>query len=370
MYKSLNKHLEYIRVEGFRSIKEMDMEMRPINILIGANGAGKSNFISLFTFIKHLSKGKLQNYIAREGGARNLLHFGAKNTRDITIDLEIDIVQYHVKLISDTSQDLLIFEEESITLGPDKWDLKHTNKESGLSIIPLTGNIVMDERTKEYLDQCRVYHFVDTDSYAGYKAANKLANHHYLEQDAANIAPFLYYLKSSDIDEYRISYYQIVSAIKAVAPFFHDFYLYPDGVAGNEHITLRWEHAQYDNPLSANMLSDGTARFICLATLLHQPESLMPKTIVLDEPELGLHPDALAVLAEMIQQLARKTQIIISTQSVEFSNRFEPEDFIVVEENKGASIFKRLDRVPLETWLEEYGIGDIWTKNLIGGNPP
>jgi predicted ATPase len=132
---------------------------------------------------------------------------------------------------------------------------------------------------------------------------------------------------------------------------------------------FRWQHRDHDTPFSANQLSDGTARFICLAVLFLQPPASRPKTIVLDEPELGLHPAALDVLAEIIQSVSKNNQVICSTQSVAFANLFKPEDFIVVDQEHGISTFRRLERNTLEHWLEEYGMGEIWTKNLIGGRP-
>ncbi len=179
----------------------------------------------------------------------------------------------------------------------------------------------------------------------------------------------MYRLKTSKLQGHKQSYQQIVSAIQTVAPFFHDFYLEPTGEDGDENILLRWVHTEHDTPFSANVLSDGTARFICLATLFLQPACDRPDTIILDEPELGLHPAALAALADIIRVTARETQVICSTQSVEFSNFFAPEDFIVVDAKEGVSTFRRLEKELLEHWLEEYGMGDIWVKNLIGGRP-
>lgn len=132
---------------------------------------------------------------------------------------------------------------------------------------------------------------------------------------------------------------------------------------------LKWIHKEHDTPFSANQLSDGTARFLCMATLFLQPESLRPKSIVLDEPELGLHPAALTELAEIVRLTSRTNQVICSTQSVTFANQFKADDFIVVDQNKGVSNFRRVDESELNDWLEEYRMGDIWMKNIIGGRP-
>lgn len=366
-----SKNLKHIKVEGFKSIAKLDLPMENINILIGANGSGKSNLISLFTFLSYLSKGKLRNYIETEGGAERFFHFGTKHTSHMMFDLKVGMNGYHVEFSPNLDDDSLVFNKEYCTIETSSkiWRLEPRKGESGFIREKVSERGYVEKYTHEFLEKCRVYHFHDTGNQARFKKTNKLVNYHYLEKDAANIAPFLYHLKNSRMDRYRQSYQQIVSTIQTVAPFFHDFYLEPTGEDGDESILLRWTHTKHDAPFSANVLSDGTARFICLATLFLQPESHRPDTIILDEPELGLHPAALDVLADIIYATAKDTQVICSTQSVTFANLFAPEEFIVADAENGVSRFRRLEKESLDHWLEEYGMGDIWAKNLIGGRP-
>jgi len=371
MTEELKKNLKHIKVEGFKSIAKLDLPMENINILIGANGAGKSNLISLFTFLSHLSKGKLRNYVEMEGGAERFFHFGTKHTNKMIFDLKVGMNGYHVEFSPNLDDDSLVFNKEYCTIdtSPRNWKLEPRKGESGFIRENISERSYVEKYTQEYLEKCRVYHFHDVSSQALFKKTNKLVNYHYLERDAANIAPFLYFLKTNSNEGYRKSYRQIVSAIQVVAPFFHDFYLEPTGEKGDENILLRWTHAKQDAPFSANVLSDGTARFICLATLFLQHASFRPATIILDEPELGLHPAALDVLADIIHATSKDTQVICSTQSVAFANLFAPEEFIVTDLEDGVSRFRRLEKKSLDYWLEEYGMGDIWAKNLIGGRP-
>ena len=366
-----SRNLRRIKVKGFKSIKELDLSMGNINILIGANGSGKTNFISLFTFLSHLSAGKLRNYVETEGGAERFFHFGTKHTSRMTFDLKVGKNGYHVKFSPNLDDDSLVFDEEYCTFSPSprEWTLNSKKGESGFIRENPSERSHVEQYTKEYLEACRVYHFHDTGSQARFKKTNKLVNNYFLEKDAANIAPFLYDLKNSRFNREAQSYRRIVSVVKTVAPFFHDFYLEPTGEKGDENIILRWTHTRHDAPFSANVLSDGTARFICLATLFLQPKSGRPHTIILDEPELGLHPAALDVLADMIHATSKETQVICSTQSVAFANLFAPEDFVVADARDGVSSFRRPEKEPLEQWLEDYGMGDIWAKNLIGGRP-
>ncbi len=365
------KNLKRIKVEGFKSIAHLDLPMEKINILIGANGAGKTNLISLFTFLSYLSQGKLRNYVETEGGAERFFHFGTKHTSQMMFDLEVGNNGYHVEFSPNLDDDSLVFSNEycKFSMSNRLFRLYPKMGESGFLSGERAESEPVKRYTQEYLQTCRVYHFHDTSNQARFKKTNKLVNDYYLERDAANIAPFLYSLKTSDNVEFRQSYQQIVAAVRSVAPFFHDFYLEPSGVEGDENIMLRWTHTKQEAPFSANALSDGTARFICLATLFLQPVFRRPNTIILDEPELGLHPAALDVLGDIIKVTAKETQVICSTQSVAFANLFEPENFVVVDAEDGVSRFQRLKREPLEQWLQEYGMGDIWAKNLIGGRP-
>jgi predicted ATPase len=360
-------HLHHIKLEGYKSIQRLDLAMNPINILIGANGSGKSNFISLFSFLRNLSEGKLQTYVEKNGFANTFFYFGSKTTKRITIEIDVGNNGYHAELVHGEANDTLVFEDEYCTVysSSKKWKVKGRQGESGLLPDGEADSGYVKKYTREYLEKCRVYHFHDTSPTAAFKQAQKISSSIYLQSDAGNLAPFLLYLKNHCQDSYQ----EIIAAIRTVAPFFHDFYLVPRGEKGDESLLLRWIHKGHDAPFSANQLSDGTARFICMATLFLQPEWSRPDTIILDEPELGLHPAALEVLAEVIKSVSRKTQVICSTQSVTFANHFEPEDFIVVDQNNGASSFARLKRSDLENWLESYGMGDIWSKNLIGGRP-
>lgn len=388
MTENENARLSHIKVKGFKSIGELDLDMKPINILIGANGSGKTNFISLFTFLRNLSEGRLQRYVEKQGFANTFFHFGVKTTQEISIEIDMGKSGYQAVFEHGANNDSLVFVREySVVnaLPKQLYNLLGRNGESGLLLkyvdIPrntskISDNQVISEgfgvvtkRTQRYLDGSRVYHFHDTSPTAEFKQASELNASEYLYSNASNLASFLHRLKTDDLPESEKSYKHIVAAIKTVAPYFLDFYLKPRGREGEQKILLKWLHRDHDEPFSANQLSDGTARFICMATLFLQPSTLRPKTIILDEPELGLHPAALEVLADIVKSVSKESQVICSTQSVTFANQFEADDFIVVDQNKGASVFKRPDAKSLEAWLEDYAMGDVWSKNLIGGRP-
>jgi predicted ATPase len=176
------------------------------------------------------------------------------------------------------------------------------------------------------------------------------------------LAAFLYKMQQLSPGHYA----RIVKTIQLVVPNFRDFYLRPDPFQP-ESIALEWESTNNDYLFSAAELSDGSLRFMCIVTMLLQPD--LPGLILLDEPELGLHPSAVALLAGLLQKAAVRSRVIISTQSAALVSQFQPEDIVVVEQKNNVSIFKRLDPGDVQDWLDEYTLGNLWEKNAIGGRP-
>ncbi len=180
--------------------------------------------------------------------------------------------------------------------------------------------------------------------------------------DAGNLAALLLRFR----EEKSSAYQRIVRNIRLIAPFFDDFDLEPDRA---NRVILNWREKGSDRVFDPHQFSDGTLRAICLTTLLLQPSDELPKLIVVDEPELGLHPYALNVVAALFGKAAEHTQILISTQSSPFLDNFNPEDVITVNREGQESLFHRLNATELEDWLQEYSLGEIWEKNILGGGP-
>lgn len=355
--------LSRMTVKGYKSIKECDISLGRINVLIGSNGAGKSNFISAFSFLQNILTGNLQLTVA-QSGVNALMYKGRKVTEEIAFEVFFGLNSYGFNLIP-TDDGRLIFKKEYF--GFYKGCNVQSPVSSGHSEALWQRGVAND--INPYVipilekQNWRVYHFHDTGKSARVKQEHNISNNRVLLYDAANLAAFLYRLKNN----YKGSYNEIINTIRLIAPYFLDFVLEPQ--EGNEeHIILKWQQVGCDDVFNASQLSDGTLRFICLTTLLLQPHELQPATIIVDEPELGLHPYAITMFAEMVKQLSHEKQIIISTQSVELLNEFDVEDVIVVDRDENGSQFKRLDESELEIWLEEdYALGDLWKKNILGG---
>jgi len=359
-------------VEGYKSIRSAKIELGAINVLIGANGAGKSNLLGLFGLLADLADKRLQLHIALQGGADAVLHFGRKKTPSLRIALRFGPYGYESTLVPSVA-DTLVFEQEmALSWDPvprmEEYPGSAGQKETGLieqapgAQEPLGRKHFMAAPILAGMTSWRQFHFHDTGKSAPAKQKRKIDDNRALRAEGENLAPFLFALQTVSPGAYR----RIVDAVRSVAPFFDDFVLAPDAV-NPDVIQLAWRHRTDEALFTADSLSDGTLRFICLATLLLQPH--LPSLIVIDEPELGLHPFAISQLAALIRGAASKSQVLLATQSVTLLDQFEAGEVIVAERNNGDSTFRRLDDQALDEWKQEYSLGELWLKNVLGGRP-
>ena len=349
-----NNAVDHVTIRGFKSIASLErLELRPINILIGANGAGKSNFIGAFELLQRAWENRLTLFFAKQGGANRVFHFGTKNTRQITVQFSASQGQAIYRLVLEPGKgDSIVLADEEMKYPMASFRPSEANQGELVVLTKLDGA------------GWRVYHFHDTGDTSPMKRTAKVDDNRFLRSDGSNLASFLYYLRKSQPDAYRA----IVRTVQRVAPFLFEFQLEPMLLSPSD-IRLEWKHRSSDQFFDVSSLSDGTLRFIALAGLLLQPKELRPSMILVDEPELGLHPYAIGLLASMIKQAAVDTQVIVATQSPILLDYFEPEDVLVADCVDGATAIKRLDAEPLAEWLEDYSLGQLWEKNEIGGLP-
>lgn len=362
--------LSQLTIKGYKSIRSLEnFYLTHLNILIGANGSGKSNFISVFKLLENTYQQRLQSYVLDHGGPDTLMYYGRKITSEINIKFNFDTRGYEFCFQPTLSNNLKITNETlyfsahiDSAIASEIKTLRFLLQETGLESKLKQSTEIYAEQIKPAIESWRIYHFHDTSDTATVKQIHSVSDNLRFKPDAANLAAFLNRLKQKFPQNYAL----IVKTIRLVAPFFDDFVFRE----GEESIQLEWtEVGNPDTPFKAFVLSDGTLRFICLTTLLLQPKELMADTIIIDEPELGLHPYALTILADLIKIASEKTQVIISTQSVELINHFSANDIIVVDRKNNASTFTRLDENQLQDWLEDYSLGDLWKQNIIGGRP-
>lgn len=368
--------LRTIKLKNFRSFGECSIDLSSINILIGGNGSGKSNFISLFVLLNYIGKAKLRAWIAQKGGFDNVVYKGIQENDTIDIEFIFDskkegLLNVYGLSIGATEDDYIISREyigywdKALYHEPYTTAINSLGNESKLSSYANSSSNISNDNyiaghIYDIIKDWKIYHFDDVSPNSGKKREQRIEDGYSLNEEGDNIAAFLYFIKKKFNDNYQ----KIVEAVRLVAPYFNDFVLEPD-ILNNELIKLKWTEKDGIKEFGASLISDGTIRFICLAALLLQP--FMPKIIIIDEPELGLHPLAIQILSELIKKASVKSQIITATQSVTLLNQFEPKDIIVLDKEKNGSFIKRLNEEELSEWLQDYTLGELWESNYIGG---
>lgn len=362
--------IKHIQIENYKSIRQLSLDLRQINILIGSNGVGKSNFVSFLELLNNIYKQRLGNYVMSHDGANTFLHKGAKNSKYISGLFNFNNKNAFFFKLRPTAGNSLYIEESGDYLN-NKADLTYSYESWDRTIWDKTvkESEICDQKqwragyVKNFLESFTVYHFHDTSTSSPLRQPCQINDNMMLRHDGSNLPAFLYKLQNKHPEHFTF----IEAVIRSIAPYFKRFTLHQNEINSNM-ISLTWEENDSDMYMDATNFSDGTLRFIALATLLLQPSK--PQTIVIDEPELGLHPTAIQKLSGLIRKAAANgAQIIIATQSVNLVNCFQPEDILVSDREAGQSVFRHLDAQSLEAWLEDYNLGTIWEKNIIGGQP-
>jgi predicted ATPase len=359
--------LKSIHIVNFKSIRDSgEIEIKPLNILIGANGVGKSNFINFFKFLNNIYNQEIQLYVNKNGRANNFLHFGLKVSEKLAGKITFDNSynnQYSFIMEPDQAGNLIFTKESSnFKYNTPDWNKSTISNSGALESSLKDSTSFRNNYLRLNMKSFKVFHFHDTSFSAKVKQPSITTDYAYFQENGGNIASFLYKLQEATPNHFKL----IEKVIQSIAPFFDRFYLKPDEI-NPQQIYLRWFEKGSEELFSAHNFSDGTLRMICLTTLLMQPE--LPATIIIDEPELGLHPFAISKLAGMLKIASDSSQIIVSTQSVSLVNQFNANDVIVVDRKDNQSVFTRLSEDSLSDWLNDYTLGELWEKNVIGGRP-
>jgi predicted ATPase len=364
--------LEEVTIRGYKSIafdQPVTLKLNDVSILLGANGAGKSNIISFFQMLSYMMSKSFGKYVEMSGTSNALLHYGSKKTPIMSGEIKFSddqsIDTYSFSL-TNANPDRLIITDEKIS-----WHRNGENKPYEINLEPEYKESALAESTNliakiifQMLSSCKVYQFHDSSEAGPLRQVCPVETANYLQSHGNNLPSFLLFLR----DNYKNSYNRIVDYVRDVVPQFQDFYL----ETTNNFISLRWiDNSATDYRFNAYQFSDGSIRFIALATLLLQPPQTMPNVIILDEPELGLHPYAITQLAEMIKDASIHAQIIIATQSKDLVDHFDIDNISVVEMDKEtqSTSVTHLSNEEYNLWLQEYTVSELWDKNIIGGRP-
>ena len=359
--------LDKLTIQGFKSFEALeDFELGKLNVLIGANGSGKSNFVEFFRLLRAIVEQRFQKYIKKYGPADGYFFNGVQYTKKIKADLYFGANRYVFSLEPTAEGGILVEEEQtqytrggslfSIAIGEYESALKDRKDDRGSFGFYGPNKYVWDA-----VSSWQVYHFHDTSMTAGMRRDSGIHQTNRLDPQGDNLAAFLLGLR----EEYPETYQAIRRTLQRMAPFFDDFELTVRKNKDEDQVRLTWRQKDKDYIFSPGHLSDGTIRFLCLITALLQPHP--PSTIIIDEPELGLHPEALAILAGLVRSASSRMQIIIGTQSPMFLSEFDPEQVITVDQVDGCTQLARLDSRALAEWLHEFSLGELWLKGNVGG---
>lgn len=353
--------LDQIEIRGLKSIREVALPLRSLNVMIGANGSGKSNFIGAFGLLRELVEGRLQSAVAKAGGASSLLHHGPKHTKTIELKLVYGRTGYDVKLAQAEGDALFIEREDCWHNGegfssPDVVHLASAERESELRAEAAKHPGTIAAHVLGAMRSCSMHHFHDTSRTAPVKQKGDIDDNAVLRADAGNLAAFLFRLQKTDDTAYR----RIVAVTRQVAPFFDDFALGGDRLAGDR---IQLERLRRVLQRACAVGRDAP---------LHLPRHAAPpaEPAVAHPPRragAGLHPFAIAQLAAMLESASSRTQLLVGMQSVTLLNQLDPEAIVVVDRKEGPSTFRRIEPGEVSEWVDDYALGELWEKNVIGG---
>lgn len=384
------KALNRVHVRGFRSLRDITLEPGRITVLIGPNGAGKSNLLSFLRFVPQLDAGSLRSTVALEGGATPLLYRGPKVTTSIQFDLEFEADGYmavYQAELGRTAEDQLAFLSEGVrTRGTDgNWirtvdlGVGHLESKLGKKQPKKTKNAV--HTVRGWLRHMSFFHFHDTSRSSPLRSPARALEFRGLLPDGRNLAAYLLALQQSEKPDHMAAWRLFHGLVRRIAPFIKELtptpvnadpetFRFDDPEVALDRVAIRLDWVdEADTRFGVSQLSDGTLRAIALFAALTQPGNALPNFICIDEPELGLHPAALALLAELVRMASQRCQVLLATQSPALLDHFDPTEVVVAEQVDGATRLRRLDPEALNIWLEEYSLSQLFDMNVLGGRP-
>ena len=380
--------LESVRIRGFRSLADVELsDLGTTSVLIGPNGSGKSNFIRFFDMLNWmLRSSRLSEFVERHGGADDQLFGGGSTTSRMGAELSLRTNagrnDYRFTL-AQAHPDRFMFVEEAFRFSRQSrgteaaWNrfgsrhreaaiVKAAQSTDPLDFFLEFGDIEINQVTAKVivslLRSCVVFQFHDTSDSSNFKKRWDVEDNSTLRSDGGNLASVLLRLENEDNRRFD----SICRNIARILPVFDRFQI--DDSFGKA--LLRWKAKGTDKTFGAHLTSDGSLRFFALVTLLSLPREMLPNVLLLDEPELGLHPMAITLIGNMIKALAGDVQIVVATQSPLLVDVFELDEIIVLDLHDGRTAMRRLDPGTYREWLEDsFSPGELWQKNLLGGRP-
>jgi predicted ATPase len=379
MYK-----INRIKISGFRRLLSVDLPVRPFMVLIGANGVGKSSFLDAFSLLSASASGNMNAILSQFGGIASILTRGKSETLSFLVDMEVpghQPLEYDLHLerkgagysiarevlsqergfdhpfkhIDSSYGDIKFYEiEENRLVRPD-WE--HNPLETSLAQVPKMFR--QPEELRRILATATQYHVLDVGPRAPVKMPQPMKPAGLPGPNGEDLVPFLYNLRESD----RTRFDTVVDSLQSAFPDFEELN-FPPVAAGM--LAMTWKDRKFSKPIYMNELSEGTLRFLWFVSLLQSPD--LSTVTMIDEPEVSLHPELLSLLADLMREASKRTQLIVATHSDRFIRFLRPEEMVVMDINEdGGAAATWADSLDLDRWLAEYSLDEVWRMGRMGG---
>ncbi len=380
MYK-----IKRIKISGFRRLLAIDLPVRPFMVLIGANGVGKTSFLDAFSTLSASASGNLNSILSQFGGISNLLTRGKIEDLSFLVDMTApghQPLEYELRLsskgtgyaisgevlcqqpddfdktfrhIDSSDGDIRYYETEENRLVRPDWE--HNPLETSLAQVPKMYR--QPEELRRILATATQYHVLDVGPRAPVKMPQPMKPATLPGPDGGDLVPYLYYLREGDRDRYEV----IIDSLRTAFPDFEELN-FPPVAAGL--LAMTWKDKKFSKPIYMNELSEGTLRFLWLVSLLQSPN--LSTVTMIDEPEVSLHPELLSLLADLMREAAKRTQLIVATHSDRFIRFLSPDEVVVMDvDDDGCASATWADSLDLDQWLAEYSLDEVWRMGRMGG---
>jgi predicted ATPase len=387
-------HFEKLHIDGFRRLYEIDLKLKPLNVVIGANGSGKTSLLDVFLLLAASASGKLKETMSDLGGIganiTNLMAARGENERFVSFDLEMGVsgykpIEYGLAIVPvgvgyrisgerlnqwrdnksepfthiHANDGFVRYFEPKTKKGFVRPNWDYDQAESALSQVPKM--FQEPEEFRNRLASSTHYHVLDVSSRAPIRLPQQMRDAQLPGHDGEDLVSCLYTLRETDPDRFET----IEATLRAGFPDFERLN-FPPVAAGT--LAMTWKDKTSKNPFFMHQLSEGTLRFLWLATLLQSPG--LTAVTMIDEPEVSLHPELLSLLADLLREASARTQLIVATHADRLIRFLKPSEVVTISMNdEGAAEATRADELDLEKWLQEYTFDEVWRMGRMGARP-
>lgn len=375
-----------LQINGFRRLHSLELEMRPLVVLVGANGVGKTSLLDALGLLTLSARGMTDAGLAAFGSLPNMLTRGRAD--DLAIETEVllrDKEVYHYRvLLRPTSGGGYSIAEEKLALSTNSennteilvdsrgGDIRYLDPVSKVLVQPSWDHDRREtfvgkshaqfrriDEFRRYLDSTIRYHVLDISQRAPIKYPQQLRPASLPGPNGEDIVSFLHYLREDHPGRYETILDTLHAAFRSFVGFG-----FPSVGAGM--FTLTWKDKNFGGPLYLNELSEGTLRFLWLVSLLNSPT--LPAITMIDEPEVSLHPELLSLFVDLMREASRRTQLVVATHSDRLISFLRPEEVVTMDIGEdGLTTASWADTMGLDNWLDEFSLDEVWRMGRIGG---